>query len=125
MDRFGDNLYNMYGSTEIAAASIATPGDLRAAPGTAGRPLSGVEVRLYDDDDRPVVKPGAVGRIFVGSALRFEGYTGGQTKASIDGLLSSGDLGNVDASGRLFVGGRDDAQKNGRAAGREREGQSM
>ena len=108
MDRFGDNLYNMYGSTEIAAASIATPGDLRTAPGTAGRPLSGVEVRLYDDDDRPVVEPGAVGRIFVGSALRFEGYTGGQTKASIDGLLSSGDLGSFDAEGRLFVGGRDD-----------------
>jgi fatty-acyl-CoA synthase len=108
MDRFGDNLYNMYGSTEIAAASIATPDDLRAAPGTAGRPLSGVEVRLYDDDDRPVVEPGAVGRIFVGSALRFEGYTGGQTKASIDGLLSSGDLGRFDAEGRLYVGGRDD-----------------
>ncbi len=108
MDRFGDNLYNMYGSTEIAAASIATPGDLRAAPGTAGRPLSGVEVRLYDDDDRPVSEPGAVGRIFVGSALRFEGYTGGQTKASIDGLLSSGDLGRFDTEGRLFIGGRDD-----------------
>ncbi|MFP5579022.1 MAG: AMP-binding protein [Acidimicrobiia bacterium] len=108
MDRFGDNLYNMYGSTEVAVATIATPGDLRAAPGTAGRPLSGVEVRLYDDDDRPVVEPGAVGRIFVGSALRFEGYTGGQTKASIDGLLSSGDLGRFDAEGRLFIGGRDD-----------------
>jgi len=108
MDRFGDNLYNMYGSTEVAAATVATPEDLRAAPGTAGRPLSGVDVRLYDDDDRPVTEPGAVGRIFVGSALRFEGYTGGQTKPSIDGLLSSGDLGHFDEAGRLFVGGRDD-----------------
>ena len=108
MDRFGDNLYNMYGSTEVAVATIATPEDLRAAPGTAGRPLSGVDVRLYDDDDREVTEPGTVGRIFVGSALRFEGYTGGQTKPSIDGLLSSGDLGRFDADGRLFVGGRDD-----------------
>ena len=108
MERFGDNLYNMYGSTEIAVATIATPDDLRAAPGTAGRPLSGVDVRLYDDDDRPVTEPGAVGRIFVGSALCFEGYTGGQTKPSIDGLLSSGDLGRFDADGRLFIGGRDD-----------------
>jgi acyl-CoA synthetase (AMP-forming)/AMP-acid ligase II len=108
MDRFGDNLYNMYGSTEVAVATIATPDDLRAAPGTAGKPLAGVDVRLYDDDDRLVTETGAVGRIFVGSALRFEGYTGGQTKPSIDGLLSSGDLGHFDADGRLFVGGRDD-----------------
>ena len=108
MDRFGDNLYNINGSTEVAAATVATPEDLRAAPGTAGRPLSGVDVRLYDDDDLPVTRPGEIGRIFVGSALRFEGYTGGQTKPSIDGLLSSGDLGSFDDAGRLFVGGRDD-----------------
>lgn len=108
MDSFGDNLYNMYGSTEVAVATIATPEDLRAAPGTAGRPLNGTVVRLYDDADQLVDAPGADGRIFVGSALRFDGYTGGQTKASIDGLLSSGDLGHWDDDGRLFVGGRDD-----------------
>ena len=38
MDTFGDNLYNIYGSTEVAYASIATPGDLRAAPTSAGKP---------------------------------------------------------------------------------------
>ncbi len=108
MDRFGDNLYNMYGSTEVAAATVATPSDMRTAPGTAGRPLNGVEVRLYDDEDRVVTEPGVTGRIFVGSSLRFDGYTGGQTKPSIDGLLSSGDLGHWDDDGRIFVGGRDD-----------------
>jgi acyl-CoA synthetase (AMP-forming)/AMP-acid ligase II len=36
MDEFGDNLYNLYGSTEVSWASIATPEDMRAAPGTAG-----------------------------------------------------------------------------------------
>ena len=35
MDTFGDNVYNLYGSTEVAWATIATPEDLRAAPGTA------------------------------------------------------------------------------------------
>ena len=108
MDAFGDNLHNMYGSTEVAAATVATPADLRAAPGTAGRPLPGVDVRLYDPDDQPITEPEVDGRIFVGSALRFEGYTGGETKPSIDGLLASGDLGHWDADGRLFVGGRDD-----------------
>ena len=37
-----------------------------------------------------------------------EGYTGGGSKESIDGLLSSGDVGHIDEDGRLFVDGRDD-----------------
>ena len=41
MDEFGDILYNVYGSTEVALATVATPRDLRAAPGTAGRPPHG------------------------------------------------------------------------------------
>jgi len=107
MDRFGDILYNLYGSTEVAWASIATPEDMRAAPGTAGRPPKGTVVRIYDDAGRPVPQ-GQTGRIFVGSELPFEGYTGGGGKESIDGLLASGDVGHFDAAGRLFVDGRDD-----------------
>jgi acyl-CoA synthetase (AMP-forming)/AMP-acid ligase II len=107
MDLFGENAYNLYGSTEVAWASIATPQDLRAAPGTAGRAPHGTIVKLYDEDGRPV-KQGETGRIFVGNDLQFEGYTGGGGKDVIDGLLSSGDVGHFDAAGRLFVDGRDD-----------------
>jgi fatty-acyl-CoA synthase len=107
MDLFGDNVYNLYGSTEVAWASIATPEDLRAAPGTAGRPPHGTIVRLYDDDGNPVSK-GQTGRIFVGNEMQFEGYTGGGNKDAIYGLLSSGDVGHFDEAGRLFVDGRDD-----------------
>jgi acyl-CoA synthetase (AMP-forming)/AMP-acid ligase II len=107
MDVFGDNVYNLYGSTEVAWASIATPQDLREAPGTAGRAPYGTIVRLYDDSGQPV-GPGTTGRIFVGNELKFEGYTGGGGKDEIDGLLSSGDVGHFDDAGRLFVDGRDD-----------------
>ncbi len=107
MDAFGDVLYNLYGSTEVAWATIASPQDLRAAPGTAGRPPRGTVVRLYDPDGREVAA-GETGRIFVGSELAFDGYTGGGGKEVIDGLMSSGDVGHFDADGRLFVDGRDD-----------------
>ncbi len=107
MDRFGDNVYNLYGSTEVAYATVATPEELRAAPGTAGRPPRGTAVRLYDEAGREVPR-GEVGRIFVGNEMSFEGYTGGGGKDAIDGLLSSGDVGHLDVAGRLFIDGRDD-----------------
>jgi acyl-CoA synthetase (AMP-forming)/AMP-acid ligase II len=107
MDRFGDTVYNLYGSTEVAYATVATPEDLRAAPGTAGRPPRGTVVRLFDEAGREVPR-GEVGRIFVGNEMSFEGYTGGGGKEAIGGLLCSGDVGHVDAAGRLFIDGRDD-----------------
>ena len=107
MDHFGENLYNLYGSTEVAWATIATPQDLREAPGTAGKPPRGTVVKLFDDDGKPVAQ-GDTGRIFVGNEMQFEGYTGGGNKDVIEGLMSSGDVGHFDEGGRLFVDGRDD-----------------
>ncbi len=107
MDAVGDTLYNLYGSTEVAWASIATPDDMRAAPGTAGKPPRGTVVKLHDDAGAEVA-PGATGRIFVGNEMLFEGYTGGGSKDVIGGLMATGDVGRFDAEGRLFVEGRDD-----------------
>jgi acyl-CoA synthetase (AMP-forming)/AMP-acid ligase II len=107
MDRFGDNAYNLYGSTEVAYATIATPDDLRAAPGTAGKPPRGTTVKILDESGHEVPQ-GDVGRIFVGNEMSFEGYTGGGGKEVVDGLLCSGDVGHIDAEGRLFIDGRDD-----------------
>ena len=107
MDAFGDTLYNLYGSTEVAWASIATPADMRAAPGTAGKPPRGTVVKLYDEQGVEV-PTGATGRIFVGNEMLFEGYTGGGTKDVIGALMATGDVGRFDSGGRLFVEGRDD-----------------
>jgi fatty-acyl-CoA synthase len=107
MDEFGDNLYNLYGSTEVAWATIATPEDMRAAPGTAGRPPRGTVIRIVDEDGNDV-EPGDTGRIFIGNQLAFEGYTGGGDKEHLGELLSSGDVGHFDDDGRLFIDGRDD-----------------
>jgi acyl-CoA synthetase (AMP-forming)/AMP-acid ligase II len=107
MDALGDVLYNLYGSTEVAWATIATPRDLRAAPGTAGRPPLGTEVKLLDPAGHEVPR-GESGRIFVCNEMMFEGYTGGGGKEIVGGLMSTGDVGHLDAEGRLFVDGRDD-----------------
>jgi fatty-acyl-CoA synthase len=107
MDRLGDVLYNLYGSTEVAWATIATPEELRAAPGTAGTPPRGTVLRLLDDEGREVPR-GATGRIFVGNEMAFEGYSGGGGKETVEGLMSTGDVGHLDEAGRLFVDGRDD-----------------
>jgi acyl-coenzyme A synthetase/AMP-(fatty) acid ligase len=107
MDQFGDTLYNFYGSTEVSATSVAGPSDLRAAPGTAGRPPRGTKVCLLDRDRKPV-RAGETGSIFVGNSAQFSGYTGGGGKEIVDGLMSIGDVGRFDSEGRLFVEGRDD-----------------
>jgi fatty-acyl-CoA synthase len=107
MDLLGDILYNLYGSTEVAYATIATPQDMRAAPGTVGRPPQGTTIKLLDPDGNEVPQ-GESGRIFVGSSMQFEGYTGGGSKEVVSGLMSTGDMGHVDEAGRLFVDGRDD-----------------
>ena len=107
MDRFGDNLYNTYGSTEVAYASIATPEDMRQEPTTAGKPPWATVVKIFDDKGKELPQ-GESGRIFVGNSLLFEGYTGGGRKDMIDGLMSVGDVGRFDENGLLYVEGRDD-----------------
>ncbi len=106
LDQFGPVLYNLYGSTEVAVATIATPDDLRAQPATAGRVAIGARVEILDSAGRALPE-GKVGRVFVGSSMRFDGYTDGSDKQRIRGLLSSGDMGRFEG-GLLFIDGRDD-----------------
>ena len=106
-DAFGPVIYNLYGSTEIAYATIATPEDLREEPNTVGKVVRGSLVKLLDEDGKEV-KPGETGRIFVGNISQFKGYTGGGNKDIVQGLMSSGDVGHFDAEGRLYIDGRDD-----------------
>jgi fatty-acyl-CoA synthase len=107
MDDFGDVIYSLYGSTEVSYVSVAGPRDLREAPGSAGRLVRGVKVRLVDEDDKDV-PAGETGRIFARSALAFEGYTSGEDKARLGALTSTGDVGRFGDDGRLYVEGRDD-----------------
>ncbi len=106
MDTFTDSVYNFYGATETGWVTIASPEDLRAAPGTAGRPPWHTTVRILADGKE--VEQGETGTIYVANDMPFGGYTDGNTKEFADDLMSTGDLGHFDEDGRLFVSGRDD-----------------
>jgi len=103
----GPVIYNLYGSTEVAYATIAGPQDLSINPATVGPVVKGMKVKILDDNGKELPQ-GEVGRIFVGNFFPFEGYTGGGGKQIIDGLLSSGDVGYFDDNDLLYVSGRDD-----------------
>ncbi|MCW2754027.1 MAG: putative fatty-acid-CoA synthetase FadD [Marmoricola sp.] len=103
----GDVIYNLYGSTEVSVATIATPADVREVPTSVGRPTLGVRIKILDDKGKPLPQ-GQTGRIFVGTTSPFEGYTGGGGKDVIDGLMATGDVGHFDPQGRLYIDGRDD-----------------
>jgi fatty-acyl-CoA synthase len=104
---FGPVLYNLYGSTEVAYATIAKPEELEEEPTTVGGVVRGTVVKILNEEGEEVA-PGDSGRIFVGNLSQFEGYTGGETKEQVKGLMSSGDIGHFDEKGRLFIDGRDD-----------------
>jgi fatty-acyl-CoA synthase len=103
----GPVVHNLYGSTEVAYATIATPEDLAADPATVGRPVLGTTVRILDERGAPLPH-GEIGRVFVRNLIPFDGYTGGGSKDVIDGMMATGDVGHIDAAGRLFIDGRDD-----------------
>jgi acyl-CoA synthetase (AMP-forming)/AMP-acid ligase II len=108
MDRFGDILYNLYGSTEVSWVSIARPSDLRASPGTAGRAPAGTRLVILGDDDRPV-PPGTEGRVFVHNDMPFAGYTRDGVDVERRGrLIGTGDVGRLDEHGLLHLTGRAD-----------------
>ncbi len=108
MDALGDILYNFYGATETGLVTLATPADLRAAPGTIGRVVAGNDVLLLDDQKNRV-KDGTIGELYVKNAMLVAGYHGNEeaTRDSMhSGYFSVGDLARVDSDGRYFIEGR-------------------
>lgn len=106
-EAFGPVLYNLYGSTEVAYATIATPDELQREPGSVGSIVRGARVEIRGDNGE-LLGPNETGRIFVANSFQFQGYTDGRTKGTINGLMSSGDVGHLDTDGLLFIDGRDD-----------------
>ena len=105
-----------YGLTETASGVTALPtGEAALRPGSAGRPLAGVEIaiRVADRDARPgrVGAIGEIGEILVRGPVVFAGYDGRPVETAavlVDGWLRTGDLGSIDEAGHLAVVDRRD-----------------
>ncbi|MFO0678659.1 MAG: AMP-binding protein [Polyangiaceae bacterium] len=108
MDAFGDVLYNCYGATEIGLVTVATPEELRAAPGTIGHPITGNVIRLLDEKGDGV-PDGEVGELFAKNRLLVAGYHQDEkatNESMSEGFFSVGDLARRDSAGRYFIEGR-------------------
>lgn len=101
--------YAMTESPSITGTEPGDPPDVQYR--TVGRPQSGVELELRDDEGRPV-PAGATGRIHLRSSCAMRGYWKDEiaSRAAFDpgGWLRSGDLGHLDPAGNLILDGRVD-----------------
>ncbi|MFC3352215.1 type I polyketide synthase [Streptomyces echinoruber] len=108
-DAFGIRLIDSYGSTETGGAiTTHTPGGPRV-PGSCGRPLPGVALRLTDPRGGAEVAPGEEGEVWVSSPALMLGYHGNPEatrEVLSDGWYRTGDLGRLDADGFLTLTGR-------------------
>ena len=112
LDGFGEHgivVHDGYGLTEAAPVVTvnAIGGQSAAKPGSIGRPLPGVEVKLCDDDAGEEADLGDPGRIFVRGENLFSGYwPDGAGGPGEDGWFGTGDIAVADADGDLYLVGR-------------------
>lgn len=112
-DRFGIAVLNSYGQTEIGGEIIGwSAADSREHGedklGSVGRPHTGVEVRVVDEDGTDV-GTGEPGELWVRTPAMGAGYADGSDlseRLSGDGFFRTGDIGRVDADGFVWIEGR-------------------
>ena len=107
MRDFGeDSLWEVYGSTELGVDTVLAPGDHRKRPGSCGRAVPGVEIRLYDEAGHEVTEPDVPGEVFVRGPSTFSGYykAAEATRAARRGDFASvGDIAYRDVDGFYYI----------------------
>ena len=105
--RFGHAILERYGMTETLM-TVGNPYDGERRPGTVGRPLAGVELRIVGADGRDVPK-GETGELLVRGPAVFQGYwrqAEATDAAFAAGWFRTGDLGTLSADGCVTLRGR-------------------
>jgi malonyl-CoA/methylmalonyl-CoA synthetase len=106
--RTGHSIVERYGATETMIL-CANPIDGERRPGSVGRPLPGVELRIADEHDLPL-PDGEIGMIEVRGPGLFSGYWNMPEQTAkeftFDGFFRTGDLGRIDNDGYISITGR-------------------
>lgn len=107
----GIEVRQLYGSSETGTICLSEAA--RREPGSVGRPLAGVEVRIVDEQGLAMPAE-AGGEIEVRSDALFEGYLGEapRSRRLPDGFYRTGDLGRRNRAGEIVLLGRSDAMIN-------------
>ncbi len=107
-EKHGITLYEGYGATECSPVIAANcPEDNR--PGSVGKPLEGLEVRIENYETGEECEPGSDGRILIKGDSVMKGYFNDFEQTSLHirrGWYDTGDMGNIDADGYLWHVGR-------------------
>jgi long-chain acyl-CoA synthetase len=98
--RLGFLVIQGYGLTETAPI-VTLNHPLRTSSGSVGRPIGGVEVRIAEDGEILVRGENVTSGYYGG-----EGHDGREGVRDAEGWFHTGDLGEQDAEGRLFIKGR-------------------
>jgi acyl-CoA synthetase (AMP-forming)/AMP-acid ligase II len=93
-------LFEVYGSTELGVDAVLPPEEQLLRPGSCGRAVPGVELRVIGPDGEPL-PPGEPGELQVRSGGTFDGYHGRDPLP--DGWKSVGDMAHLDADGYLYI----------------------
>ena len=106
MDWLGAVIFETYGGTE-GAATIATPWSWLKRPGTVGKPIHGVDIKIFDENGNECTT-GEIGDVYFRSTRggpKTEYYKDPAKTKSIwrDDYLTLGDMGYLDEDGFLFL----------------------
>lgn len=104
-EKFNCPIYEGYGLSEAAPVVTAPRADDVAKPGSVGRPLPGVEVRVLDETDQPL-PAGDVGELVVRGPNVTKGYHNlpdESAKVLKNGWLYTGDMARIDEDGYVFI----------------------
>lgn len=105
MDWWGPVVYETYGGSEVGTATLATPDDALAFPGSVGVPTPGTRIAFYGEDGRRLPE-GEIGEIYVRVPCYadFTYLNNPEKRAGVerDGLISVGDVGYL-KDGHLYL----------------------